>query len=156
MRCPGFKRCGIKGTSCRSSISAVGRAIWKKKREPMPRSDCICKPATEQLHLPFCDGQPEAGAALMLRVGTLMKGFENAVAFLFGNAQARINHLKCPQISGHIFAAEEDFTHVGKLDGVAQQVDQHLPRFPSSPVTYFLPPPSNTTRNPIRLPAHNG
>jgi len=90
----------------------VGRAIWEKEREPMPRSDCIWSrpPSSSPAVLRW---PAEAGAALMLRVAPDER-VENAVAFLFGMPRP-YHTFKCPQISGHIFAAEEDFTHVGKL-----------------------------------------
>ncbi len=92
--------------------------------------------AAHQLDQLARDGQPEPGAAVFARHGAvgLLEGFEDARQRGGGNADAAVDHGEAQQhpaaaVAG---AADRQVDHavIGELDGVADQIDEHLPQPP--------------------------
>ena len=106
-------------------VGADGSSSWKVA--PWPRRRFHPDAAAVHLDNLLGDGKSEAGTALGLGVGVvhLVELLEDARLLLRGNARPRVGHAtaKWP------FSRRRGDAHlagVGELDGVADQVEQHL------------------------------
>src|SRR5262245_50788907 len=73
------------------------------------------------------DGEPEAGATLCLGKGAvdLMKLLKDALLLLLGDARSRVRHADIEATVDRL-GSHAHFANVRKLDGVADEIEQHL------------------------------
>src|SRR5690554_2489744 len=80
----------------------------------------------------MADGQTKTGSAIFACGGIvrLSKAFKNSLLTPFGNSDTRVPDLQSEaDFSGGAagyFDADDDFTFIGELEGIAEQVVQHL------------------------------
>ena len=96
-----------------------GRALTQGRLDP--------DAATVHLHDLLGDGESEAGAALGLSKGAvdLMELLEDARPLVLGNAGPRIGHADV-EVAVDGLGSHADLASVGELDGVANEIEQHL------------------------------
>ena len=86
-------------------------------------------PASQQADQPLADRQTQSRAlrsqAILPR---LMKGKEDIAQVLLGDADAGVGHLKTNAPFLHGFDGQTHAAVMGKFDGIAQQIEQHLPQ----------------------------
>src|SRR5262245_57633600 len=110
---------GLPELGARGKLHLKGRALPERRFDP--------NASTVHLDDLLGDGKSKARAAFGLGVGTvdLMELLENPRLMLLGNAWSCISHadveLAIVRLGGHTHLA-----CVGKLDGIAHEVEQHL------------------------------
>ena len=92
--------------------------------------------ATHQLDQMVADGEAQSGTAKALGDGTIClgKGFEHRSLLFFRNADAAVTYQKTHVFTrgsifsmGFAFDFQADLTLRGEFQGIAEQVEQHLP-----------------------------
>src|SRR5512139_1593642 len=83
--------------------------------------------APHEFNQPFADGQPQSAAAILTleRVVHLAEALEEQGLLVFRDADAGVGHGELESISSRT-DGQLDSSLVGKLQGIAKEIDQHL------------------------------
>ena len=103
----------------------MGSSIWKVEPLPSVDSTQMRPPCISTICLAMASPRPVPPLALVLELSTWWNCSKMRAQLLFGYSRARVGHAD-GEVAVHRCRRDAHLAGVGELDGVADEVEQHL------------------------------